>query len=307
MKQEFNFSRFKKHDGRNGGRNGERSAEVFKGRNGGLATEPEARVATGETGLDDANGMDSGVAVPRWKRVLDVSLILLASPVLVPLMALIALTIRCVSPGPLLFRQERVGFRCRRFTCFKFRTMHVAADPGLHQGHLQELLHSDKPMTKLDSQGDPRVIPFGRFLRASGLDELPQIFNVLRGEMSLVGPRPCLPYEFAQFLPWQKERFNALPGLTGLWQVSGKNRTTFTQMIQLDIQYARNQSLWLDLKIILKTIPALLKQMREQRAGRKAAKIVLVSSEVEANDRVRRFSPVESAPFNADYFARKRL
>jgi lipopolysaccharide/colanic/teichoic acid biosynthesis glycosyltransferase len=106
-------------------------------------------------------------------------------------------------------------------------------------------------------------------LRASGLDELPQLINVLKGEMSLVGPRPCLAYEAAKYLPWQLERFNALPGLTGLWQVSGKNRTTFTKMIQLDIEYARTKSLGLDLKIMLKTVPALFVQMRDNRLQRK--------------------------------------
>jgi lipopolysaccharide/colanic/teichoic acid biosynthesis glycosyltransferase len=130
---------------------------------------------------------------------------------------------------------------------------------------LQQLMDSDAPMVKLDAAGDSRIIPGGRLLRASGLDELPQLINVLKGEMSLVGPRPCLPYEAEKYLPWQNERFDAAPGLTGLWQVSGKNRTTFTRMMQLDIAYARNQSLWLDLKIICKTIPALLGQMSDLR------------------------------------------
>jgi hypothetical protein len=120
-------------------------------------------------------------------------------------------------------------------------------------------------------RGDPRIIPFGVFLRASGLDELPQLINVLRGEMSLVGPRPCLPYEYDKYLPWQKERFGTVPGLTGLWQVSGKNKTTFVEMIQLDIKYAKNKTLWWDLKIILMTIPALVIQMLETRQARKAS------------------------------------
>ena len=108
-------------------------------------------------------------------------------------------------------------------------------------------------------------------LRASGLDELPQLINVLRGEMSLVGPRPCLPYEYDQYLPWQKERFETVPGLTGLWQVSGKNKTTFVEMIQLDIKYAKNKNLWWDLKIILMTVPALAIQMLETRQARRAS------------------------------------
>ena len=120
-------------------------------------------------------------------------------------------------------------------------------------------------MVKLDARGDSRIIPFGLLLRSSGLDELPQLINVLRGEMSVVGPRPCLSYECDKYLPWQRERFNTLPGLTGLWQVSGKNQTTFVEMMQLDISYARNKTLWLDLTIILKTVPAILVQMWQSR------------------------------------------
>lgn len=204
-----------------------------------------------------------------WKRTLDISLVLLAFPFLLPLMALIAILIRSVSKGPVLFRQERVGHLGRRFMCFKFRTMFVNSDTVIHQGHLNQLMHSNKPMMKMDSKGDPRIIPFGLFLRAAGLDELPQLINVLRGEMSLVGPRPCLPYEYEGYLPWQRERFRAVPGLTGLWQVSGKNKTTFAEMIRLDIKYAETKSLWLDLRIILMTVPALLIQMLETRAARR--------------------------------------
>ena len=192
-------------------------------------------------------------------------LVVLALPLLLPLMMLIALMIRMVSAGPVLFKQERIGYRGGRFLCYKFRTMFVNADTGIHQGHLDQLMNSDAPMVKMDLKGDPRIIPFGRVLRASGLDELPQLINVLCGDMSLVGPRPCVFYEYEKYLPWQRERFNTLPGLTGLWQVSGKNRTTFTEMIKLDIQYARNKTLWLDLKIIFKTVPALLIQMWETR------------------------------------------
>jgi exopolysaccharide production protein ExoY len=147
----------------------------------------------------------------------------------------------------------------------------VDADTATHQGHLHQLMSSNAPMMKMDSRGDARIIPFGLFLRASGLDELPQLLNVLRGEMSLVGPRPCLPYEYDNFLPWQKERFETVPGLTGLWQVSGKNRTTFVEMIQLDIKYARSKTLGWDLKIILLTIPALIIQMLESREAGKTS------------------------------------
>jgi lipopolysaccharide/colanic/teichoic acid biosynthesis glycosyltransferase len=195
----------------------------------------------------------------------------LVLPFLIPLALFIALLIRSVSTGPVLFRQERVGYMGRRFMCFKFRTMFIDADTTMHQGHLHHLMNSNTPMMKMDSRGDPRIIPFGLFLRASGLDELPQLINVLRGEMSLVGPRPCLPYEYDKYLPWQKERFGTVPGLTGLWQVSGKNKTTFVEMIQLDIKYAKNKTLWWDLKIILMTIPALIIQILETRQARKAS------------------------------------
>jgi lipopolysaccharide/colanic/teichoic acid biosynthesis glycosyltransferase len=207
----------------------------------------------------------------HWKRTLDVLLILLALPFLIPLALLMVLLICSVSTGPVLFRQKRVGYLGRHFMCFKFRTMFVDADTAMHQGHLHHLMNSNTPMMKMDSRGDPRIIPFGLFLRASGLDELPQLINVLRGEMSLVGPRPCLPYEYDKYLPWQKERFGTVPGLTGLWQVSGKNKTTFVEMIQLDIKYAKNKSLWWDLKIILMTIPALIIQMLETRQAKKTS------------------------------------
>ena len=202
--------------------------------------------------------------------MLDMTIILMALPLLVPLAIVIGAIIRMVSSGPILFKQERVGYRGSRFMCFKFRTMYCGAETATHQGHLQQLMDSNAPMTKMDARGDSRIIPMGRLLRASGLDELPQLINVLRGEMSLVGPRPCLAYEAAKYLPWQMERFNALPGLTGLWQVNGKNRTTFTRMIQLDIEYTRTKSLWLDLKIVFKTAPALAIQMWETRVQRKA-------------------------------------
>lgn len=211
------------------------------------------------------------VGLPRWKRVLDVVIILMALPVLLPLSIAIAVIIRVVSTGPILFKQERIGYRGKPFMCLKFRTMFCGAETSTHQGHLQQLMDSNQPMTKMDAKGDSRIIPFGRLLRSSGLDELPQLVNVLKGEMSLVGPRPCLGYEAARYLPWQMERFNAVPGLTGLWQVNGKNRTTFTRMMQLDIEYARTKSLTLDLKIILKTVPALLVQMWDTRIHGKAA------------------------------------
>jgi len=225
--------------------------------------------------LSDGPGEDvaDGYDAPVWKRALDITCILAALPVIVPLFLLLAAGIKCVSPGPVLFLSERVGYRGRRFICFKFRTMKVNADCDAHRRHLADLMRSDAPMVKMDTKGDPRLIPLGRILRATGLDELPQLLNVLGGEMSLVGPRPCLPYEFEGYLPEQKRRFNSLPGLTGLWQVSGKNKTTFSEMIALDIQYAEKKSLWLDLKIMVKTPPAILIQVRETRTKRKEAAV----------------------------------
>src|SRR5262249_17851350 len=173
--------------------------------------------------------------VPIWKRGLDVACILLALPGVGLLFAVIALWIKFSSRGPILFRQERVGLGGRTFVCLKFRRMKVGADSQVHKAYLKQLLRSESPMTKMDVTGDSRLIPLGALLRSTGLDELPQLINVLRGDMSLVGPRPCIPYEAEDFLSWQKERFNTLPGLTGLWQVSGKNQTTFNEMIKLDI------------------------------------------------------------------------
>jgi len=182
-------------------------------------------------------------------------------------MMLVMGLIRITSRGPIFYRQERIGYRRSSFMLFKFRTMHVNADTRTHEEYFAHLMRADCPMIKLDAGGDFRLIPGGRFLRASGLDELPQIFNVLRGEMSLVGPRPCLPHEFERYEAWQQQRVNALPGLTGYWQVNGKNNTTFREMIAMDIFYARHMSIWLDLGIMLKTIPVLMGQTVESRVG----------------------------------------
>jgi lipopolysaccharide/colanic/teichoic acid biosynthesis glycosyltransferase len=198
------------------------------------------------------------VTVPVWKRVLDIICLLIVVPLLLPLLLIIAVAIKVSSKGPLLFRQERVGLLGKRFILFKFRTMIPGSDTTVHEAHVADLMESNRPMIKLDAKGDARLAPLGKPLRAAGLDELPQLINVLRGEMSLVGPRPCLPNEYDKLLPWQRERFRTLPGLTGLWQVSGKSQTTFSEMIDLDIQYARTKSPWLDLKIMLKTIPAIM-------------------------------------------------
>jgi exopolysaccharide production protein ExoY len=208
--------------------------------------------------------------VPAWKRILDAICILCVVPILVPLMMLIALLIKLSSPGPVFFKQQRIGFLGQRFMLLKFRTMVVNADVGAHQSHLAQLISSNAPMIKMDAKGDSRLIRFGALLRSSGLDELPQLINVLRGEMSLVGPRPCLPYEHDKYLPRHKKRYETLPGLTGFWQVNGKNKTTFREMIAMDLWYAKNKSIAIDLWIMLRTIPALFAQIREMRNGKSA-------------------------------------
>lgn len=178
-------------------------------------------------------------------------------------MVLIAIGIKLMSKGPVIFRQERIGYQGRPFLCLKFRSMRCDADVRLHKEHLCQLMSSDAPMVKLDHKNDPRLIPFGPLLRASGLDELPQLFNVFRGEMSLVGPRPCTIYEFERYQVWQRERFSVLPGLTGLWQVTGKNRTTFDQMVRMDIQYSKRLSFRYDVWILFKTFGVVGSQIME--------------------------------------------
>jgi lipopolysaccharide/colanic/teichoic acid biosynthesis glycosyltransferase len=200
--------------------------------------------------------------LPVWKRVVDIALSLTGIVLWSPVMLFIAGMIKIVSPGPVFFRQERVGFRGRRFVLMKFRSMRANAETGSHQAHLAELMRANATLTKLDKV-DKRLIPFGRFFRASGLDELPQLFNILRGDMSLIGPRPCVPYEYETFHQWHKRRFDVMPGLTGLWQVSGKNKTTFTEMMRLDVAYTRRRSPLADLKILFKTIPTVIGQVKE--------------------------------------------
>lgn len=194
------------------------------------------------------------------KRPLDIVGSLFALIVTSPLTALIAILLKLTSPGPLLFRQTRIGEHGRPFTMLKFRTMRVDADPAVHQEYVTRFIRSGaqlhaKSRTVLEKlTNDPRITPVGRLLRRSSLDELPQLWNVLRGDMSLVGPRPPLPYEVSQYRSWHWRRvLDAKPGLTGLWQVVGRSRTTFDEMVRLDIAYARRCSLWADIRILLAT------------------------------------------------------
>ncbi|MCL6429533.1 MAG: sugar transferase [Anaerolineae bacterium] len=196
-----------------------------------------------------------------WKRLFDVAISVLALVVLAPLMAAIAAAVRLDSPGSILYRQERVGEKGKPFVMLKFRSMRVDADPALHMAHVARLIGGNLspghlgpgPGETLKMRDDPRVTRVGRVLRKLSLDELPQLFNVLRGEMSLVGPRPPLPYEVALYKDWHRRRLEALPGITGLWQVEARNRVSFDEMVRLDLRYIEEQSLWLDLKILART------------------------------------------------------
>ena len=205
-----------------------------------------------------------------WKRALDVSCIAISLPFVVPLMAVIVLWIRLVSRGPALFRQERIGRDGKRFVLYKFRSMKMGCGTSSHEAYLRNLVASNSPMIKLDLICDSRVIPGGCLLRSAGLDELPQLLNVLRGEMSLVGPRPCLPEEYRFFSAKQRARFMVLPGLTGIWQVNGKNQTTFREMNLMDVYYANHASPALDIGIMMRTPSALLLQMCQASQQKKA-------------------------------------
>jgi exopolysaccharide production protein ExoY len=232
---------------------------------------------------------DGRAHLPRWKRLVDLLCCLIAFPLLCVLTLVMAILHRLSSPGPVFFVQERIGYRGIRFKCFKFRTMVYGADTKNHQAYCDSLLASNSPMLKLDSKGDTRMVAGAWILRALGLDELPQIINVFKGDMSIVGPRPCLAYEYEKYQPWQRERFKAVPGLTGLWQVSGKNRTTFDQMIRLDIRYAENTSVRMDMLIILRTVPALFIQVADTRRSRKSKqRLIAPASSAKAIDSVRK-------------------
>lgn len=217
----------------------------------------------------ECGGVRHFCEMPRWKRILDVVLVILSSPLWFPIAFCVSVFIKLLSPGPLFYFQERVGFMGKPFQLIKFRTMYQEADRQIHQRYLKNLLQSNKPMTKLDHINDSRIIPFGNVLRTTGLDELPQLWNVLKGEMSLVGPRPCIAYECDFYKLGHFRRLATLPGLTGLWQISGKNQTSFERMIELDIQYIRRRSLFSDLSIIFNTIPAIILQARLSRKGQR--------------------------------------
>lgn len=191
------------------------------------------------------------------KRGLDVSISSVALLLLSPLLAVLALAVKCSSRGPALFRQRRLGQYGRPFTFLKFRSMYADSQTAVHEQYVARFIaggpvENSHGVCKITD--DPRVTAVGRVLRRTSLDELPQLWNVLRGEMSLVGPRPPLDYEFERYACWQRRRvLEAKPGITGLWQVQGRSRTSFDEMVRLDLRYARRRSLWLDLKILSQT------------------------------------------------------
>jgi len=201
------------------------------------------------------------------KRAMDLVGSLAALFVLSPALLAIAIAIKLTSRGPILFKQERVGQYGRKFTFLKFRSMQCKNDTSIHEAFVKDLITkrngpaptSGEGATVYKIQHDPRVTSIGRILRRTSLDELPQFINVFRGDMSLVGPRPPIPYEVKCYDIWHKRRLLAVkPGITGLWQVSGRSRIGFDDMVRLDLKYARTWSIWLDIKILLKTPRAVI-------------------------------------------------
>jgi exopolysaccharide biosynthesis polyprenyl glycosylphosphotransferase len=197
------------------------------------------------------------------KRTVDLVLSVIGLAVTAPLFAYIAFRIRRDSPGPVFFRQTRCGMNQRSFTALKFRTMYVGSPEDVHRNYIEQTIHSgavvgSNGLYKLERTNE--ITPFGRWLRKTSLDELPQLINILRGEMSLVGPRPCIPYETEYFAPHHFERFLVPQGLTGLWQVTARARSTFGEALDLDVAYARGWSLWLDLKLLFRTPLAVMRQ-----------------------------------------------
>lgn len=188
------------------------------------------------------------------KRTFDLLVALCLLLLAAPLMLLTALAVRIDSPGPILFRQTRVGRWGEPFPCYKFRSMYIDAEQRLHD--LMALNEADGPVFKM--KNDPRVTRIGRVIRKLSIDELPQLFNVLKGDMSLVGPRPALPREVSLYEYDQIQRLHVVPGITGLQQVSGRSNVDFKRWIELDLQYISEQSLWKDIEILIKTIPAVL-------------------------------------------------
>ncbi len=217
------------------------------------------QLSLSRVGVDDLDGIPLvgvrevgfGESVQTMKRVIDMGVAAVALMLGAPVLGLIAAAIRLDSPGPVIFRQTRVGTNGHHFEMWKFRSMVEGAEEDL--AGLRDLNEVEGPIFKM--KDDPRVTPVGRFLRRRSLDELPNLWNVLRGDMSLVGPRPPLPSEVREYAEWHKKRLEVRPGVTGLWQVSGRSLLSFDEQCLLDIYYIENWSLWLDLKILMRTVP----------------------------------------------------
>jgi exopolysaccharide biosynthesis polyprenyl glycosylphosphotransferase len=200
----------------------------------------------------------------RLKRTVDVAVALVGGILVFPVLLLVALAIKLTSPGPTLFKQQRVGRNGREFTFYKFRSMYADTDDRAHREYAEALMRGEPAGVNVRGEkvykliDDPRVTPIGRFIRAASFDEFPQLWNVIRGDMSLVGPRPCLPYEWELYEEWQRPRLSVLPGITGLWQVSGRSQVPFEEMVLLDLHYIANWSPSLDFRLLVKTIPVVL-------------------------------------------------
>ncbi len=213
----------------------------------------------------DIIGMNAGYL--RAKRILDIVFTLLILLPLCIVILIVAVLIRLDSAGPIFYRQKRVGLRGAEFNMYKFRSMYVNSDDSLHRDAIVKYMNGQEMNVgtaaaikfQFKLSDDPRVTRVGRFIRRTSIDELPQFFNVLRGQMTLVGPRPPLPYEVAKYSPRDWLRLSGKPGLTGTWQVYGRSRVTFQNMVEMDIEYLQHQSLWEDLKLIALTVPVMIR------------------------------------------------
>jgi len=210
--------------------------------------------------MDADDGADSKAGALLVKRCMDIAGSFLALVVFSPVLIAVAIAVKLTSNGPVLFKQQRVGLRGQTFTFIKFRSMKTDNDPAIHQAYVEQFITAAAPAAEENAKpvykivNDPRVTPVGQFLRRTSLDEFPQFYNVLKGDMALVGPRPPIPYEVNRYDTWHKRRYLSVkPGLTGLWQVHGRSRTTFDEMVRLDLLYARSWTIWGDIKILLQT------------------------------------------------------
>lgn len=220
----------------------------------GQATPPAAATPPGLIDLRIAEANGNGFYQKYGKRVIDVIGAVVALVLFSPVILLFAILIKLDSRGPVLYKAQRLGQGCRPFTFYKLRSMYVGAHES--RGSLMHLNQVKGPVFKLFD--DPRITRIGRFMRKCSIDEMPQLYNVLKGDMSLVGPRPPIPEEVEKYEPWQLRRLSPKPGITCLWQISGRSRLGFDEWMRLDIEYINNRSFWMDMKILLRTVPAVV-------------------------------------------------